>query len=90
MSTPPHSGLHCLVEHDKRNSPLLLLSNAPTVGDAVSKAQDDKPIAKQSNNDNDNDNYENDDDNYAGLDFKRVPYLERRQVEHSSRGGLKS
>ena len=31
-----------------------------------------------------------DDDNYDGLEFKRVPYLERRQVERNSRGGPKS
>ncbi|KAF2818398.1 hypothetical protein CC86DRAFT_309307 [Ophiobolus disseminans] len=87
MSTPSHAGLRYLVEYDKRNSRLLSLSNAPTVGDAVSKAQDtgnkSVPVAVPVPNDDN-------DDNYAMLDFKRVPYLERRQVEHSSRGGPKS
>ncbi|KAI1512316.1 Dimer-Tnp-hAT dimerization containing protein [Pyrenophora tritici-repentis] len=79
MSTPSNSGLRRLVECDKRNSPLPSLSNAPTVGDTAIQA--DFP------NDGDDDD---DDDNYDGLDFKRVPYLERRQVERNSRGGPKS
>ena len=86
MSTPSSSGLRRLVEYDKRNSPLPSLSNASTVGDTASEAQADEPVAVQADFPNDGD----DDDNYDGLDFKRVPYLERRQVERNSRGGLKS
>ncbi|CAE7034396.1 hypothetical protein PTTW11_05423 [Pyrenophora teres f. teres] len=88
MSTPSNSGLRRLVECDKRNSPLPSLSNAPTVGDTASEAQADEPLAVQADFPNDGD--DDDDDNYNGLDFKRVPYLERRQVERNSRGGLKS
>ena len=74
MSTPSSSGLRRLVEHDKRNSPLPSLSNAPTVGDTASEAPADKPVAVQADFPDDGDN----EDNYDGLDFKRVPYLERR------------
>jgi hypothetical protein len=74
MSTPSKSGLHRLVEYDKRNSSLLSLSNAPTVGDTASGAQANEPVTAQADFPNDDD----DDDNYDGLDFKRVPYLERR------------
>ncbi|KAK1914353.1 hypothetical protein P3342_007599 [Pyrenophora teres f. teres] len=87
MSTPSNSGLRRLVECDKRNSPLPSLSNAPTVGDTASEAQADEPLAVQADFPNDGD--DDDDDNYNGLDFKRVPYLERRQVERNSRGGPK-
>ncbi|KAI1515911.1 hypothetical protein Ptr86124_004448 [Pyrenophora tritici-repentis] len=80
MSTPSNSGLRRLVECDKRNSPLPSLSNAPTVGDTASEAQADEPLAVQADFPNDGDD-DDDDDNYDGLDFKRVPYLERRQVE---------
>ncbi|KAI1676717.1 hypothetical protein KJE20_13732 [Pyrenophora tritici-repentis] len=89
MSTPSNSGLRRLVECDKRNSPLPSLSNAPTVGDTASEAQADEPLAVQADFPNDGDD-DDDDDNYDGLDFKRVPYLERRQVERNSRGGPKS
>ncbi|KAK1912924.1 hypothetical protein P3342_004860 [Pyrenophora teres f. teres] len=88
MSTPSNSGLRRLVECDKRNSPLPSLSNAPTVGDTASEAQADEPLAVQADFPNDGD--DDDDDNYNGLDFKRVPYLERRQVERNSRGGPKA
>ncbi|KAI1511990.1 Cytochrome P450 [Pyrenophora tritici-repentis] len=89
MSTPSNSGPRRLVECDKRNSPLPSLSNAPTVGDTASEAQADEPLAVQADFPNDGDD-DDDDDNYDGLDFKRVPYLERRQVERNSRGGPKS
>ncbi|KAI1671847.1 Dimer-Tnp-hAT dimerization containing protein [Pyrenophora tritici-repentis] len=79
MSTPSNSGLRRLVECDKRNSPLPSLSNAPTVGDTASEAQADEPLAVQADFPNDGDD-DDDDDNYDGLDFKRVPYLERRQA----------
>jgi hypothetical protein len=75
MSTPSNLGLRRLIEYDKRNSPLLSLSNAPTVGDTASEAQADKPVAVQAdflNNGDDNDN------NYNRLNFKRVLYLKRR------------
>jgi hypothetical protein len=75
MSTSSNSGLRRLVEYDKRNSPLLLLSDAPTVGDTASEAQADEPVAVQADFPNDRDD---NDDNYDGLDFKRVPYLEQR------------
>ena len=84
MSTPSNSGLRRLVEYDKRNSPLPSLSNAPTVGDTTSEAQADELVTIHADFPNDGD------DDYDGLDFKRVPYLERRQVERSSRGGPKS
>ena len=74
MSTPSNSSLRRLVEYDKRNSPLPSLSNAPTVGDAASEAQANKPVAVQADFPNDGDN----NDNYNSLDFKRVLYLERR------------
>jgi hypothetical protein len=85
MSTPSNSGLRRLIEYDKRNSPLPSLLNAPTVGDTASEAQADEPVTIHADFPNDGD-----DDDYDGLDFKRVPYLERRQVERSSRGGPKS
>jgi hypothetical protein len=80
------------VEYDKRNSPLLSLSNAPTVGDTASEADADRPVPVQADfpNDGNDSNDSNNDKNYDGLDFKRVPYLERRHVERNSRGGLKS
>jgi hypothetical protein len=74
MSTPSNLGLRRLVEYDRRNSPLLSLSNAPTVGDTASEAPADKPVAVQAdfldNGDNNN--------NYNRLNFKRVLYLKRR------------
>jgi hypothetical protein len=75
MSTPSNLGLRRLVEYDKRNSPLLSLLNAPTVGDTASEAQANKPVAIQADFLNDGDD---DDDNYDRLNFKRVPYLKRR------------
>jgi hypothetical protein len=75
MSTPSNSGLRRLIEYDKRNSPLLSLSNAPTVGDTASEAQADEPVAVQADFLNDGDD---DDDNYNRLNFKRVLYLKRR------------
>ena len=75
MSTPSNLGLRRLVEYNKRNSPLLSLLNAPTVGNTASEAQADEPLAAQADLPDDGDD---DDDNYDGLDFKRVPYLERR------------
>ncbi|KAF1942274.1 hypothetical protein EJ02DRAFT_306698, partial [Clathrospora elynae] len=86
MSTTSNSGLHRLVEYNKRNSSLPLLSNAPTVGNTASGAQADEPVAVQADFPNNNNN----DDNYDGLDFKRVPYLERRQFERNSCGWPKS
>jgi hypothetical protein len=86
MSTPSNSGLRRLVEYDKRNSPLPSLSNAPTVGDTASEAQADELVAVQADFPNDG----NDDNHYDRLDFKRLPYFERRQVERNSRGGPKS
>lgn len=77
MYTSSNLGLRRLIEYNKRNSPLPSLSNVPTVSDIASEAQ-----ANFLNNDDDN--------NYAGLDFKRVSCLERRQVERSVRGGPKS
>jgi hypothetical protein len=71
MSTPSNLGLRRLVEYDKRNSPLLSLLNAPTVGDTASEAQANKPVAVQAdflNNSNNNNNYNR-------LNFKRVLYL---------------
>ncbi|KAI1512407.1 hypothetical protein L13192_12298 [Pyrenophora tritici-repentis] len=78
MSTPSNSGLRRLVEYDKRNSSLPSLLNAPTVSDTASEAKADEPLAVQADfpNDGDDDD-DDDDDNYDGLDFKRVPYLER-------------
>jgi hypothetical protein len=76
MSTPSNSGLRRLVEYDKRNSPLLSLSNAPTVGDTASEAQANKPVLVQADFLNDSD--DDDNDNYDRLNFKRVPYLKRR------------
>jgi hypothetical protein len=75
MSTSSNLGLRCLVEYDKRNSPLLSLSDAPTISDTASEAQADEPVAVQAdflNNRDDNNN------NYNGLDSKRVLYLKRR------------
>ncbi|KNG44752.1 histone H3 [Stemphylium lycopersici] len=80
MSTPSNSGLRRLVEYDKRASPR---SNAPTIGDTACEAQPDEPVVVQAD-------IPDDDDNYVGLDFKRMPYLERRQVERCGRGGPKS
>jgi hypothetical protein len=88
MSTPSNLGLYCLVEYNKRNSPLPSLLNAPTVGDTASEAQADAPVVIQADFPNDGD--DDDDDNYDGLNFKRVPYLKRRQVERNSRGRPKS
>jgi hypothetical protein len=85
MFTPSSSDLHRLVEYDKRNSPLPSLSNAPTVSDTASGAQADEPVAVQADFPNNDD-----DDNYDGLNFKRVPYLKRRQFERNSRGRPKS
>jgi hypothetical protein len=86
MSTPSDSGLCRLVEYNKCNSPLPSLSNAPTVGNTASKAQANEPVAVQADLPNDGD----DNNNYNRLDFKRVLYLEWRQVEHNSYGGPKS
>ncbi|KAI1506982.1 hypothetical protein Ptr86124_014081 [Pyrenophora tritici-repentis] len=80
MSTPSSLSLRRLVERDKCSSPLPSLSNAPTVGDTASEAQPNKPVAIHADLPDD-DNY------YVGLDFKRVPYLERRQAERS-RGAI--
>ena len=82
MSTPSNSSLRRLVERDKCSSPLPSLSNAPTAGDTASEAQPDEPVAIHADLPDD-DNY------YVGLDFKRVPYLERRQAERS-RGAVRS
>ncbi|KAI1528151.1 hypothetical protein PtrSN002B_011392 [Pyrenophora tritici-repentis] len=82
MSTPSSLSLRRLVERDKCSSPLPSLSNAPTVGDTASEAQPNKPVAIHADLPDD-DNY------YVGLDFKRVPYLERRQAERS-RGAVRS
>lgn len=84
ISTPSNSGLRRLVEYDKRASPRPSLSNAPTIGDTTCEAQPDEPVVVQG------DIPDDDDDNYVGLDFKRVPYLEQRQVERCDRGGPKS
>jgi hypothetical protein len=75
MSTSSNLGLRRLVEYNKRNSPLLLLLDAPTVGDTASEVQANKPVAVQADFLN---NRDNNDDNYNGLDFKRVLYLKRR------------
>ncbi|CAE7206524.1 hypothetical protein PTTW11_09567 [Pyrenophora teres f. teres] len=88
MSTPSNSGLRRLVEYDKRNSPLPSLSNAPTVSNTASEAQANKPLAVQADFPNDGDDDNN--NNYNRLNFKRVPYLEQRQVKRNSRGGPKS
>jgi hypothetical protein len=74
MSTPSNLGLCRLIEYNRRNSPLLSLLNAPTVGDTASEALTNNPVAVQADflEDGDNDN------NYDGLDFKRVLYLKRR------------
>jgi hypothetical protein len=74
MSTPSNLGLCRLVEYDRRNCPLLSLSNAPTAGDTASGAPANRPVSVQADFPDDGDN----DDNYDGLDFKRVPYLKRR------------
>ncbi|EFQ89985.1 hypothetical protein PTT_11919 [Pyrenophora teres f. teres 0-1] len=76
MSTPSNSSLRRLVERDKCSSPLPSLSDVPTAGDTASEAQPDEPVAIHADLPDD-DNY------YFGLDFKRVPYLERRQAERS-------
>jgi hypothetical protein len=73
MSIPSNSGPCRLVKYEKRNSPLLSLSSAPTIGDTASEARADKPVAVQADFPNGGD----DNDNHDGLDFKRVPYLER-------------
>jgi hypothetical protein len=86
MSTPSNLGLCRLVEYDKHNSPLPLLSNAPTVGDTASEALADEPVAVHA----DFPNIGNNNDNYDGLNFKHVPYLKRRQVERNSCRGPKS
>jgi hypothetical protein len=70
MSTPSNSGLRRLVEYDKRSSPLPSLLNAPTVGDAASDAQANKPVAVQADIPNNGD----DDDNYDGRG-ERTPQL---------------
>ena len=75
MSTPSNLGLRRLIEYDKRNLPLLSLSNAPTVSDTASEAQANKPIVVQVDFPNDGDN---NDKNYNRLNFKRVLYLKRR------------
>ncbi|KAH8714041.1 hypothetical protein GQ44DRAFT_569797, partial [Phaeosphaeriaceae sp. PMI808] len=76
MSARSNSSLRCLVERDKLNSLPPSPSNAPTVGDTESKAYNEAPVivirAESPNN-----------DEYEGLDFKRVPYLERRQIERT-------
>lgn len=46
-------------------------------------------MAAQADFPNDGDD-DDDDNNYDGLNFKRVPYLERRQVKRNSRGRPKS
>jgi hypothetical protein len=76
MSTPSNLGLRRLIEYDKRNSPLLSLLNAPTVGDTASEAHANKPVLVQANFLNDGD--DNNNDNYNRLNFKRVLYLKRR------------
>jgi hypothetical protein len=75
MSTLSNLGLRRLIEYNKRNSPLLLLLNAPTVSNTASEAQANKPIVIQADflNNSDNNN-----DNYDRLNFKRVLYLKRR------------
>jgi hypothetical protein len=75
MSTSSNLGLRRLVEYDKRNSPLLSLSDAPTVGDTASEAQADEPVAVQVDFLNNRDNNNN---NYNRLNFKCVPYLKQR------------
>ena len=74
MSTPSNLGLRRVIEYNKRDSPLLLLSNAPTISDTASEAQANKLVAVQADFPNDG----NDDNNYNGLNFKPVPYLKRR------------
>ncbi|KAF1936387.1 hypothetical protein EJ02DRAFT_325745, partial [Clathrospora elynae] len=86
MSSPSNSSICCLVERNKRNSPPPSLSIMPTVRDTASgiwACNTNEPVvvvqADLPNNNN----------NYLRLDFKRVPYLERRQIERSSCGGPK-
>jgi hypothetical protein len=85
MSIPSNSGPCRLVKYEKRNFPLLSLSNALTIGDTASESRADKPVVVQADFPNGGD----DNDNYEGLEFKRVLYLERLQVERNSRGGPK-
>ena len=75
MSTLSNLGLYCLIEYDKRNSPLLLLSNALTVCDTASEAQANKLVVIQADFLNNGDNNNN---NYNGLNFKRMLYLKQR------------
>jgi hypothetical protein len=74
MSTPSNLGLRRLVEYDRRNSPLLSLLNAPTVGDTASEAPADKPVAVQA------DFPDNSDNNNIRLTFS----VNKRQVKRGS------
>jgi hypothetical protein len=46
MSILSNLGLYYLIEYNKRNCPLPLLLNAPTISDTASKAQANKTIVK--------------------------------------------
>jgi hypothetical protein len=76
MLTPLNLSLRRLVKRDKCSSPLSSQLNAPTVRDTVSEAQPNKPLLIPAV-------LPDDDDYYVRLNFKRVPYLERRQAERS-------
>jgi hypothetical protein len=88
MSAQPISALQRLIDRDKRGSPPLpSLSNAPSVGDTNSVVHDNAAptdaiaailadlVHKR---------------DFEGLDWKRVPQLERRQLEQTACGGPRS
>lgn len=81
MSSQPNSAIRHLVERDKRGSLLPSPSTVPTVRDNQSETHDNNapivviPAALV------------DDLEYEGVNWKRVPHLERRQLERNGRGG---
>jgi hypothetical protein len=73
------SSIQSIVERDQHALPSPPSSIAPSVGDTPSNADrsDLNPPAPQPLVD---------EAEYEGLDWKRVPFLERRQLEHNARG----
>ena len=80
MPAQPNSALQRLVERDKRNSPPPSPSNAPTV--SVNEVPTDTTAVIPADIVDERD--------FEGLDWKRVPQLERRQLEQTARGGPRS
>ncbi|EFQ95257.1 hypothetical protein PTT_06793 [Pyrenophora teres f. teres 0-1] len=87
MSAQPISALQRLVDRDKRNSPPPSPSNAPSVSDTNSVLHNNAvPIDAIAAIPADL----VDERDFEGLDWKRVPQLERRQLEQTARGGPRS